>query len=153
MTSGFSIVNAGFMAYAAKMQKKRTDFGERMLKARKNANLTQLEVHDALGIAQSTLSHLEVAARGSAHTVEFARLYNVSPEWLSSGFGDLDDPPSDLSATALVAGVLCKATKEDRAIWLATILRDMRRSDAFTPSDIARFEAAIRVFESDADSA
>ena len=124
----------------------RSEFGARMLLAREDAGLTQQAVRDKLGVAQSTLSHLETGAKGSARTIDFARLYNVRPEWLSSGSGDMrPDPAIDSRAAMVVADMLQKAPLEDREIWLATFRRDLhRRSEAYSPEDLARFDAALQ---------
>lgn len=142
MANGFSIVNIGTLIG---MARNRSEFGARMLKAREGAGLTQQAVRDALGVAQSTLSHLETGAKGSARTIEFARLYAVRPEWLSSGTGEMKPADeSDPRAAMVVADMLNKAPKEDRDIWFATILRDIHRNpDAYAPEDRARFEAAL----------
>lgn len=58
-----------------------------MLQARESAGLTQKQVCEALGMSQSTLSELEREAGKSGRTVELARLYGVSAEWLATGEG------------------------------------------------------------------
>jgi transcriptional regulator with XRE-family HTH domain len=67
--------------------RQRTEFGARMLKARKDSGLTQQQVEQKLGVSQSTLSELEGPAHGSTRVAEFAALYGVSPIWLSTGAG------------------------------------------------------------------
>ena len=141
--NGFPIVN---IATLIPMARHRSEFGSRMLEAREAVGLTQQAVRDALGVAQSTLSHLETAAKGSARTIEFARLYEVRPEWLASGVGVMkaEEPAPDPRAALVVADMLQNAPREDRDIWFATILRDIHRNPgAYSPEDRARFEAAV----------
>ncbi len=75
----------------------RTKFGTRMLAAREQAGLTQLEVRSRLDISQSTISELENSANGSSRVAEFASLYKVDPMWLATGKGEMrpreDKPP------------------------------------------------------------
>lgn len=67
--------------------RERTPFGLRMFRARERAKLTQMDVKDALGISQGTLSELERTAASSGKVVEFAKLYGVDAVWLSTGDG------------------------------------------------------------------
>lgn len=70
------------------MERGRTPFGQRMLEARKEAKLTQMQVCKALDISQGTLSEAEHVANTSGHTPRFAELYRVSATWLATGEGD-----------------------------------------------------------------
>ncbi len=65
----------------------RTKFGARMLAAREQAGLTQLEVRSRLKVSQGTISELENSAQGSSRVAEFAALYKVDPVWLATGRG------------------------------------------------------------------
>jgi transcriptional regulator with XRE-family HTH domain len=86
--NGLPIVHIGkLMTMAKRSERERTAFGQRMLQARERAGLTQLQVRQALTLAQSTLSELEATALSSGRTVEFARLYGCDPQWLSTGEG------------------------------------------------------------------
>ncbi len=67
----------------------RTKFGARMLAAREQAGLTQLEVRARLKISQGTISELENSANGSSRVAEFAALYKVDPMWLATGKGEM----------------------------------------------------------------
>ncbi len=71
----------------------RTKFGARMLAAREQAGLTQLEVRSRLKISQSTISELENSANGSSRVAEFATLYKVDPMWLATGRGQMYNYP------------------------------------------------------------
>lgn len=63
-------------------------FGGRLKWARESARLTQKQVCQEIGIAQPTLSELEgPTSKGSSKTVQFAKLYGVSAEWLANKEG------------------------------------------------------------------
>lgn len=68
------------------MSYQRTPFGKRLLDSRKAAQLTQDQAAKAVGIRQGTLAELEKQAHSSGYTVQLATLYNVSSEWLATGF-------------------------------------------------------------------
>ena len=77
-------------------------------------------------------------------TAEAKRLgVAIAPTSASSREADLADAP-DPRNTVIVADMLNKASREDYEIWAATILRDMKRSDEYSPDDVARFEGALR---------
>lgn len=92
MCSGLPIVNIGRLIGMEKPERERSEFGKRMRAARKAVKpkeLRQEYVCEQIGISQSTLSGLEKDARGSSHTVAFAKLYNVDAHWLATGEGDM----------------------------------------------------------------
>ncbi len=66
-----------------------TDFGKRIKAARKHADLTQVELSKAIGIKQSSLSHLESTAFCSTHTTQIAKACKVDPNWLATGEGEM----------------------------------------------------------------
>lgn len=71
--------------------------GERLKKARKNKNLTQLDVADKINITNYALSGLERNYRDADEELlrKLANLYEVSYEWLTGKsqnmFGNYDD--------------------------------------------------------------
>lgn len=67
----------------------RTEFGERLARARNHAKLSGPAAAKALGIPQSTLAEAETKHNGSAMTAQFARLYGVDAYWLATGEGDM----------------------------------------------------------------
>lgn len=90
--TGLPIVNMGRLGAMEQTERKRTEFGKRMLAARKAVKpkeLTQAYVCEQLGMRQSTLSELETNAHGSSKTTEFAKLYGVDPHWLATGEGNM----------------------------------------------------------------
>ncbi|WP_341303249.1 LexA family transcriptional regulator [Pseudomonas sp. TMP25] len=60
--------------------------GKRVAYARKYRSLTQQELADRAGIAQSSLASLEAGRnKGSRSLITLAKALNVPPEWLDSG--------------------------------------------------------------------
>jgi transcriptional regulator with XRE-family HTH domain len=86
---GLPFVNIGkvISMVSKRSERERSPFGLRMFQARERAGLTQMEVREQLGISQGTLSELEGRAASSGKTVEFAKLYGVDANWLSTGRG------------------------------------------------------------------
>lgn len=83
--SGMAI--AGIGKIAAMTRKNRTPYGSRLVQARKQAGLGQVELARRVGIAQSTLAAAEWSALGSRHTPKIAKVLGVNPVWLQNGTG------------------------------------------------------------------
>lgn len=103
----------GFDTLADVKDDDRTDFGKRLVAARKHANLTQANLAKAVGMGQSTLAEAEKTAQGSSFTAQLAAACGVSAEWLAEGKGEmvlrpaglegaLPVPPSRLRPVAVV---------------------------------------------------
>lgn len=107
-----------------------TDFGKRIKAARKHADLTQVELSKAIGIKQSSLSHLESTAFCSTHTTQIAKACKVDPNWLATGEGEMIpaavtalneavqtpfNAPTVGNALANLGALLQKATPKTRA--------------------------------------
>ena len=72
----------------------RTEFGQRLLQARKRAKRTQVQVCAAVGMAQGGYTQLETSGQGSSYTPKIAAYLGVSVNWLAYGQGDmLEDAP------------------------------------------------------------
>lgn len=76
-------------------------YGERLIKAREHAKLTQAQLSERLGkdadgkdyMSQSNISALErdPKTKGSLHTVKLARACGVNPDWLAYEEGEMVD--------------------------------------------------------------
>lgn len=63
---------------------------DRLKQSRKEKRLTQTEVANAVGITQATYSELERGlVKSSGKIVELANLFNVNPNWLATGEGEM----------------------------------------------------------------
>lgn len=76
----------------------RTEFGKRVLRARKWAGMTQQDLADAIGCRQSNIAEAEHRADASMLTVAIARATGTCPDWLATGQGEMcanspDSPP------------------------------------------------------------
>jgi len=67
----------------------RTDFGQRLLQARKHAKLSQIELSEAVGMSQGTYGALEREGQGSSYTAAIARKCGVNGDWLADGVGEM----------------------------------------------------------------
>lgn len=68
--------------------KSRTDFGSRLVRARKSAGLTQAELAERTGLGQTTISDAERISTSSTYLVQIAQALGVSPAWLATGEGE-----------------------------------------------------------------
>lgn len=67
----------------------RSEFGARLLEARKHAGMTQAQLAKAVGMSQSALAEAERVAAGSSFTSQLADATGVRPSWLASGEGEM----------------------------------------------------------------
>ena len=66
----------------------RTEFGQRLFDARKEAELTQVALSSHVGMQQATYSALETSGQGSVFTPLLADKLGVSVSWLAYGTGE-----------------------------------------------------------------
>lgn len=74
-----------------RVDRERTPYGLRMLKARKRAGLTQQVARERIGCSQSNIVDMESIANGSSFTAQAADVYGVDPRWLATGQGTEPD--------------------------------------------------------------
>lgn len=61
-------------------------FSQRLKQSRKRVKLSQQEVADAVGMAQTSYSELERGkSRSSSRTLQLANVLEVDPYWLATG--------------------------------------------------------------------
>lgn len=78
---------------AAMRDADRSEFGARLLAARKQAGMSQTDVAKAVGISQGTYAQAEKSGQGSAHVLKLAEVLRVNAAWLSSGTGPMERRP------------------------------------------------------------
>lgn len=81
----------------------RSPYGERLLKARQHAGLSQKDLAKKAEMSQSTLSELEQVGQGSSKTTRLAQICGVRAEWLAEGKGpmlDTSDVPPEANTVA-----------------------------------------------------
>ena len=72
-----------------KTKSTRTEFGKRVLRARKWAGMTQVELAEGVGCGQSNIVEAEYRADASTLTVAIARVTGVDAAWLADGTGEM----------------------------------------------------------------
>lgn len=78
----------------------RTEFGNRLRRARAHRGMTQKQLADQVGMSQSALAEAERSGQRSSKMFELARATGVRPEWLSAGEGPM------VEASARPAGAI-----------------------------------------------
>lgn len=64
------------------------EFKDRLIESRKEANLTQAQIADKVGMSQPAYNHLETGKnQASAHLPQIAFYLGVRPYWLATGKG------------------------------------------------------------------
>jgi transcriptional regulator with XRE-family HTH domain len=81
----------------------RTAFGQRLLVARKHAQLTQKELGDRTGLGQSAIAYLESKGHASEQTWLIAQVCGVRAAWLARDEGAMLGPETELDAAREVA--------------------------------------------------
>ncbi|MET3371992.1 transcriptional regulator with XRE-family HTH domain [Variovorax boronicumulans] len=123
--------------YPARMANRdRTEFGSRVIQARKHAELTQHGLSAATGIKQSTIAEMEVSGQSSLMTPQIARACGVDAYWLATGEGPMvassEDEPEDegmqlAKALSTLVGAL-QAADADKLLaverWLSAMATD-----------------------------
>lgn len=98
--SGFPIYNRDTLSDVK--DDDRSEFGRRLVAARKHAGLTQKEVALKVGMSQGTLGEAEKEGQGSSYTSQIAALCGVSAEWLATGKGDMTPRPRGMETALAV---------------------------------------------------
>lgn len=79
--------------------KERSDFGERLTRARTHAKLSQPELAERVGMAQSTIAALEMRGQGSSRVASLAQACGVRALWLETGEGPMLGPDAAQAAS------------------------------------------------------
>lgn len=111
--------------YSARMATRdRTEFGSRVIQARKHAKLTQHGLSAVTGIKQSTIAEMEVSGQSSLMTPQIAKACGVDAYWLATGEGPMliKDEAAELSeaeriqsSMEVLAKVLIGADEDTRS--------------------------------------
>lgn len=99
--------------YSSRMNtKSRSEYGQRLYTARKQAGLTQTALAKAAGMSQSTYQEAETTGARSTYTSQLAAACGVSAQWLATGAGSmLDGTGNDKTETDKLADALKVLTK------------------------------------------
>ncbi|HGM5452863.1 TPA: XRE family transcriptional regulator [Serratia marcescens] len=73
----------------------KTTLAERLKLARKEQGLSQKALGELIGVSQAAIQKIEVGkAKETTKILDLANALGVRPEWLSSGYGEMREPPS-----------------------------------------------------------
>lgn len=78
-------------------EKVRTEFGERLFRARKEAKLTQTQLGEKVGLSQGTIGELEWIGQGSSKTPQLAAACGVTAAYLATGKQSTEAAPWPLT--------------------------------------------------------
>jgi len=73
-------------------ERERTEFGNRLYRARKHAKLNQAQLAKLVGMSQGTLGEAEYTAQSSSYTLKIAAATGVRVEWLVLGHEPMVGP-------------------------------------------------------------
>lgn len=113
----------------------RSEFGQRLLQARKHAQMTQVQAAKAVGMSQGTYAELEREGKGSSYTVSLAKQFGVNPEWLATGIGEM--LWSNVSDINSYSGEVPVISWIQAGNW-------QEAADTFQPGDAERFLPIVR---------
>ena len=106
-----------------------TDFGKRLRRARKHAQLTQAELAARVAMSQSTLAAAEAAGAGSRKTPQLAAACSVNAHWLATGEGQMQD---GIVPGVAVPNTVYRVLEIDTAAATVARLADLLRSHTHT---------------------
>lgn len=112
----------------------RSEFGERLLHARKHAKKTQVQTANAVGMSQGSYAELEKIGQGSTFTVAIAKFFGVNPEWLESGKGGM---LANVSTTRAFSGEVPVISWIQAGSW-------NEAADSFQPGEADRYLPIVR---------
>ncbi len=115
----------------------RSEFGNRLYQARKQAGLTQSQLAKAVGMSQGTYAELEKTGQGSSYTPAIAGVCNVSVEWLAYGQGSINNTNRNVGDAKSPAGEVPLISWVQAGAWHET-------ADSFQPGDAERFLPIFR---------
>ena len=102
---------------------------DRLVRARKEAKLSQSAVADRVGMSQPTYSELERGlSRTSGKLVEIARVLGVDPTWLATGKGSPKAPSAEVEPGPSIKGRLPLISWVQAGEWCEAV-------DNFEPGD------------------
>ncbi|VVO24407.1 XRE family transcriptional regulator [Pseudomonas fluorescens] len=120
------------------------NLSERIKKARKAAGLTQAQLAELVGIAQTAVSQLESGKTlRSSYLIQIARECGVNSNWLASGEGDMKDPEDFRKLGMALVKELFSGEHEDDAVANLALrgrLETLRAARDIVPSDFGAVE-------------
>ncbi|HEY0287175.1 MAG TPA: helix-turn-helix transcriptional regulator [Pseudomonas sp.] len=115
------------------------DLSERIKLARKKANLTQSQLAESVGIAQTAISQLESGKTlRSSYLIQIARSCKVNSVWLASGEGEMNLTEDTLTSLSNeIEEIMCGEHEDDAALnnSLRERIENLRNVSRYAPSN------------------
>ncbi|MHC8348675.1 XRE family transcriptional regulator [Pseudomonas sp. RT4P38] len=115
------------------------NLSERIKLARKKADLTQSELAELVGIAQTAISQLESGKTlRSSYLIQIAQACSVNSVWLASGEGDMHSPEDSKALWPAMIDEIFDGEHEDDAslnIALRERIQALQAASKIAPSD------------------
>lgn len=125
-----------------------SELKDRLKQSRKEKRLTQTEVANAVGITQATYSELERGlVKSSGKIVELANLFNVNPNWLATGEGEMIIK-SDIQSITSNSSEVGTSFVNTSVVDLIDTLKDMEKTGELTPQLVGLLNNTIQVIKS-----
>jgi len=115
------------------------NLSERIKLARKKARLTQSQLAESVGIAQTAISQLESGKTlRSSYLVQIARACGVNSAWLASGEGEMNSPEDAMSYFSSELEEILRGEHDDDAalnLALRERIEELRNVSRYAPSN------------------
>ncbi len=115
------------------------NLSDRIKKARKKAGLTQSQLAESVGIAQTAISQLESGKTlRSSYLVQIARACGVNSTWLASGDGEMLSPEDVATYFSSELDEILLGEHEDDAALNAALrdrIEELRSASRYAPSN------------------
>lgn len=96
--------------------------------------MTQMQLADGIGVAQSTIGSAERQGEGSRYTAQIAAILRVNPAWLATGQGNMLDGLDEHDELEMQDARPASRLDDDRIYdairWFADQIHDRRRKKA-----------------------
>lgn len=145
VSSGIAVDQVGRLALMDR--KTRSEYGARLLAARKHKGMTQTELAKKVGMSQSAYGQAETSGSGSSFTSQLAEVCGVRAQWLATGIGSMfekedGDEESEFERIQFSLDVLSEALQRtDKNTRLA--IEPLLSSMANEPADAKNKSALI----------
>lgn len=145
VSSGFQVTQVDRLAPMDR--KTRSEYGARLLAARKHKGLSQTALANAVGMSQSAYGQAETTGSGSSFTSQLAEVCGVRSQWLATGIGSMfekedGDEDSEFERIQFSLDVLSEALQRtDKNTRLA--IEPLLSSMANEPADAKNKSALI----------
>lgn len=129
------------------------NLSERIKLSRKHAGLTQSELAESVGIAQTAISQLESGKTlRSSYLIQIARACGVNSVWLASGEGEMHSPEDVVTYFSSELEEILRGEHEDDAALNSALrerIEELRSASRYAPSSTSLTEKIPYLIELD----